>query len=58
MSATRFERAVVRIPGAPYAIVLDGGVGYLPLQQFTEKSGDETEAAVRKVLAAGSLADF
>ncbi len=52
----KFERAVVRIPGAPYAIVLDGGVGYLPLQQFTEKSGDETEAAVRKVLAAGAKA--
>ena len=52
----KFERAVIRIPGAPYAIMLDGGVGYLPLQQFTEKSGDETEAAVRKLLAAGAKA--
>jgi carboxyl-terminal processing protease len=50
----KFDRAVVRIPGAPYAMLLDGGVGYLPLQQFTEKSGDETEAAVRRLLAAGA----
>lgn len=50
----KFDRAVVRIPGAPYAIMLDGGVGYLPLQQFTEKSGDETEAAVRRLLTAGA----
>jgi len=51
-----FERAVVHIPGVPFAIMLDGGVGYVPLQQFTEQSGAEMEAAVRQLLASGAKA--
>jgi carboxyl-terminal processing protease len=47
-------RAVIRIPAVPYAIVLDGTVGYIPLQQFNETSADETEAAVRRLQKAGA----
>ncbi|HKG90356.1 MAG TPA: S41 family peptidase [Gemmatimonadaceae bacterium] len=49
-----FTRAVIHIPAVPYAIVLDGGVGYIPLQQFNETSAEETEAAVRRLQKAGA----
>lgn len=51
-----FERAVVHIPGVPFAIMLEGGVGYVPLQQFTEQSATEMEAAIRHLLASGARA--
>src|SRR5690606_27019416 len=39
-----FKRAVVHVPAVPYAVVLDGGVGYVPLQSFNETAS----ADVRK----------
>src|SRR6266542_5345016 len=49
-----FTRANVRIPAVPYAILLDGNVGYIPLQQFNETATDELEAAIRRLSGEGA----
>jgi carboxyl-terminal processing protease len=40
------RRAVVHIPVVPYALVLDGGVGYVPLDRFSETSAQELAEAM------------
>ncbi|HUQ17983.1 MAG TPA: S41 family peptidase [Gemmatimonadaceae bacterium] len=49
-----FTRANVRIPAVPYAIMLDGNVGYIPLQQFNETATDELEASTKKLIGEGA----
>ena len=50
----RFTRAVIRIPAVPYAIMLDGGIGYVPLQSFNETATDEVESAVQRLVKEGA----
>jgi carboxyl-terminal processing protease len=50
----RLTRAIIRIPAVPYAIMLDGGVGYVPLNQFNETSAAETRAALSRLQAEGA----
>jgi carboxyl-terminal processing protease len=52
--AVRFTRAVIHIPAVPYAIMLDGKVGYIPFQQFNETASDEVVAAIRKLTKDGA----
>jgi len=52
--AGTFERASGRQPAVPYAIVLDGGVGYLPLQRFSNSAFDEVSAALRQLKSEGA----
>ena len=47
-------RAVVRIPAVPYATIVDGDVGYIPLQQFNETSAREVERSVQNLLRDGA----
>ncbi|HVD59975.1 MAG TPA: S41 family peptidase [Gemmatimonadaceae bacterium] len=49
-----FTRANVRIPAVPYAIMLDGNVGYIPLQQFNETATDELEASTKRLIGEGA----
>jgi carboxyl-terminal processing protease len=49
-----FTRADVRIPAVPYAIMLDGKIGYIPLQQFNETATEELEASVRRLTKEGA----
>lgn len=49
-----FTRASVRIPAVPYAIMLDGNVGYIPLQQFNETATDELEASSKRLISEGA----
>ncbi|HVT02977.1 MAG TPA: S41 family peptidase [Thermoanaerobaculia bacterium] len=49
-----FTRANVRIPAVPFAIMLDGNVGYIPLQQFNETATDELEASARRLIGEGA----
>ncbi|HEU4569010.1 MAG TPA: S41 family peptidase, partial [Gemmatimonadales bacterium] len=39
-------RAEVHVPAVPFTLVLDGGVGYLPLQRFNEDSRAEVRRAL------------
>ena len=49
-----FKRAVVHIPAVPYTLVLDGNVGYIPLQQFSGTAAQELKDAVDRVTKAGA----
>ncbi|HEU5480692.1 MAG TPA: S41 family peptidase, partial [Candidatus Tumulicola sp.] len=49
-----FTRAVIHIPAVPFAMMFDGKVGYVPLQQFNETSADEFENAVRRLTHDGA----
>jgi carboxyl-terminal processing protease len=49
-----FTRAVVHIPAVPYALVLDGGVGYIPLQRFNEGATNDVRSAIRRLQEQGA----
>ena len=49
-----FTRANVRIPAVPFAIMLDGNVGYIPLQQFNETATEELEASAQRLIGQGA----
>jgi carboxyl-terminal processing protease len=49
-----YTRAIVHIPAVPYAIMLDGDVGYIPLQKFNETAADDVRSAVRQLEARGA----
>lgn len=48
------RRAIVHIPVVPYATVLEGGVGYVPLDRFSEASADEVTRAVETLRSGGA----
>jgi carboxyl-terminal processing protease len=52
--AVSFVRSVVRVPAVPYAIVLAGGVGYVPIQQINETAAAEARRAVASLIARGA----
>ncbi len=47
--AVTFTRATIRIPAIPYTLVLDGGIGYVPLQTFNETAGRELAMQLTKL---------
>jgi carboxyl-terminal processing protease len=49
-----FTRAVVNIPAVPYAIMLDGKIGYIPLLQFNESARDDIESSVARLSRSGA----
>src|SRR2546429_5829240 len=49
-----FTRAVINIPAVPYAIMLDGKIGYLPLLQFNESARDELETSITRLSRQGA----
>ncbi|HYJ80173.1 MAG TPA: S41 family peptidase, partial [Longimicrobiaceae bacterium] len=55
------RRAVVHVPVVPYALMLEGGIGYVPLDRFSETSAEEVARAVaglRKVGARAFIVDL
>nr|MCU0618588.1 hypothetical protein [Gemmatimonadaceae bacterium] len=48
-----FTRAVIHIPAVPYAMLLDGGVGYIPVQGFNETASDEVIQRIRELQGKG-----
>ena len=50
----RFTRAIIHVPAVPYAIMLDGNIGYIPLQRFSETAADEIESAVQRLTKEGA----
>jgi carboxyl-terminal processing protease len=41
-----FKRAVIKVPAVPFAITLEDGVGYIPLQSFNESAADNVQQAL------------
>jgi len=50
----RFKRAVIRVPAVPYAITLEEGVGYIPLQSFNESAADNVSRALLELKRKGA----
>jgi len=48
------NRAVVHIPVVPYATLLEDGVGYVPLDAFSESSAEEVTAALASLRKRGA----
>lgn len=42
----RFTRAIIRVPAVPYSLVMDGSVGYIPLQSFNESASEDVARAL------------
>lgn len=42
----KFIRANIRVPAVPYALVLDNGVGYIPLQAFNNSASEDVGKAL------------
>lgn len=50
----RFERARVHIPAVPFALLLEDGVGYVPLQRFSQDAAREVADAVTALRQQGA----
>jgi carboxyl-terminal processing protease len=50
----RFKRAVIRVPAVPYAIMLEDGVGYIPLQSFNESAAENVSKALLELKRKGA----
>ncbi len=48
-----FTRALIHVPAVPYAIVLDGDIGYVPLQGFNETAAQELAKSVQDLMGRG-----
>jgi len=44
------KRDIIHLKSVPYYGVLEGGIGYVTLQQFSQEAGAEVEKAVRELL--------
>ncbi len=48
-----FVRATIHIPAVPFVTMLDGGVGYIPVQGFNETSSSETIRGIQQLQREG-----
>ena len=47
-------RAVISLSSVPFAALLDGGIGYLPVQRFSDRSAADVAGAIQRLQAAGA----
>lgn len=47
-------RAIITIPVVPYTGIIEGGIGYIKLNQFTEEAGAEVERALKRLKEQGA----
>jgi carboxyl-terminal processing protease len=52
--SVEFTRAVIHVPAVPYAIMLHGQIGYIPLLQFNETAAQDVEKAAKSLKAEGA----
>ena len=50
------RRAIVHIPVVPYALMLENGIGYVPLDRFSDSSAEEVNRAVASLRKQGARA--
>lgn len=50
----QLTRAVIHVPAVPYALMLDGNIGYLPLLTFNESASQEVTAAADRLIKQGA----
>ncbi len=49
-----FTRAIIHVPAVPFSVVLDGDVGYIPLQRFNDTSAEEIAKALQSLQQKGA----
>ncbi len=52
--AATFTRRIIRIPAVPFSIMLDGKIGYVPVQNFNETSSPELAQQIIKLQNEGA----
>lgn len=52
--AVSMTRRRIQVPSVPFATLVEGGVGYVPVRRFSEATGREVEAALRALEARGA----
>jgi carboxyl-terminal processing protease len=50
----KFTRAIIRVPAVPYTLVLDGNVGYIPLQAFNDVAAEDVGKALLDLRSRGA----
>ncbi len=53
-SEVALTRRVIKRPAVPYTFVTDGGIGYLRLAAFSERTGDEVREGVERLRREGA----
>ena len=51
---SKFTRATVHVPAVPYALMLEQGIGYIPMTRFNDNAGDDVNAAIVRLRAQGA----
>lgn len=51
---TRITRAIIHVPAVQFSLVLDGTVGYVPVQRFNETTAQEIGDAIRTLEREGA----
>jgi carboxyl-terminal processing protease len=52
--AVRFTRAVIHIPAVPFSTMVEGKIGYIPVQQFNETATEELATALHRLQREGA----
>ena len=47
-------RAIIKVPAVPFTLLLEGNVGYIPLQRFNEVAAQHVEEAIRDLKRQGA----
>jgi len=50
----KFTRAVIRVPAVPFTLVLEGNVGYIPLQAFNDAASEDVGRALLDLRSRGA----
>ena len=53
MISATFTRATIHIPAVPFVTMLEGGIGYIPVQGFNETSSAETIRGIQQLQREG-----
>ncbi|HUG27631.1 MAG TPA: S41 family peptidase, partial [Gemmatimonadales bacterium] len=51
-----FTRAVIKVPAVPFTQILDGNIGYIPIQRFNEVAAQHVEEAIQALRGQGAEA--
>ncbi|MDO8666625.1 MAG: S41 family peptidase [Gemmatimonadales bacterium] len=52
--ALDLTRAVISVSAVPYVTMLEGGIGYVPVQRFSDRSAADVAGAIQRMRAAGA----
>ena len=50
----RFTRAIIRVPAVPFTLILEGNVGYIPLQAFNDVASEDVGRALLDLKSRGA----